>query len=98
MYFHRKERYWRRQQCISVVYDDDAKPCVWRDEDVLTPRAPAPVEVFQTSQKCSMRFHDAIQKFFTDHVDTHHGAQSLQPDGLQGHDVTVRNCDDHSTP
>ena len=98
MYFHRERRYWRRQQCVSVVYDDDAKPCVWRDVDVLTSCAPVPVEVFQTSQKCSLRFRDAIHNIFIDQVDTHIDAQSLQPDGLQGHDETVWNCDDHSTP
>jgi len=98
VYLHREGRYRRRQPCVSVVCDDDVKPCVRRDVDVLTPCAPVPVQVFQTSQKCSLRFHDAIHNVFIDQVDTHIDAHSLKPDGLQGHDETVWNCDDHSTP
>ena len=98
MHFHNKGRYWRRRHCVSVVFEDDPKPCVWRDVDVLTPRGPAHVEVIPAPQVGSLRFHAVIYIFFTDHVEKHTDAQSLQPDGLQGHDETVWNCDDHSTP
>ena len=80
------------------MFEDDPKPCVWRDVDVLTARGPAHAEVLRAPQVGSLRIHAVISNFFTDHVEKHTDAQSLQPDGLQGHDVTVRNCDDHSTP
>ena len=67
------------------------KACVRRDVDVLSPRGPA-AEVYYR------RIHDGIFYFFSEHIDEHIVAQSLQPDGLQGHDATLWNCDDHSTP
>ena len=91
MYFHREGRYWRRRRYISVVSDDDVKACVRRDVDVLSPRGPA-AEVYYR------RIHDGIFCFFSENIDAHIGAQSLQPNGFQGHDETVWNCDDHSTP